>query len=133
MPRLTPRFRSPLRQALWSTALMAAFGLAVRFIWGAHDPEMRQWTFVAIAPLVGVTAYLQATGRLRLLARGLVGLGVAALLFWTLVLASGRIPITGRSDYVYIAIVFAFPVAAIGYGSWQLLKRVDTPRASLPS
>lgn len=129
MLRPAPRFQSPLHQALWSTALMAAFGLAVRFIWGAFDPEMRKWTFVAIAPLMGVATYLQSTGRIRLLAAGLMGLGLGGLLFWTLVLLSSQIPITGPADYVLIAIVFAFPAAAVGLGWWQL-RQSDRSEAS---
>ena len=132
MLRLAPRFQSPLHQALWSTVLMAAFGLAVRFVWGAYDPEMRKWTFVAIAPLMGVTTYLQSTGRVRLLAAGLMALGLGGLLFWTLVLTSGRFPITGRADYVYVTLVFAFPAAALGLGLWQLRKS-DRSKASPPS
>jgi len=130
--RPAPRFQSPLHQALWSTAIMAAFGLAVRFIWGAFDPEMRKWTFVAIAPFLGVATYLQSTGRVRLLAAGLMGLGLGGLLFWTLVLLSGQIPITGPADYVFIAFIFAFPVTAVGLG-WRQLRRSDRSKASPPS
>ena len=129
MLRLAPRFQSPVHQALWSTGLMVIFGLAVRFVWGAIDPDMRKWTFVTLAPLLGVFTYLQATGRLRLIAVGLVGLGLGGLLFWTLILAWGGMPITGQADYVYIAIIFAFPLACVGLGWWQLRKLEAAARA----
>lgn len=122
MLRPTLRSRSPVHQALRSTGFVVIFGLAVRFIWGAFDPEMRTWTFVGLAPVAGVLAYLQATGRLRAIATALVGLGLGGLLFWTLILVWGGTPITGRADYAYIALVFAFPAASLGLGIQQLRK-----------
>lgn len=130
MYRLAPRFRSPIHQALWSTALVAVLGLAVRFIWGAYDPEMRRWTFVALAPLIGLLSYLQSTGRHRLISVGLVGLGIGGSLFWTAILLSGRMPVTSRADYGYITLILAFPIACIGLGWWQLRKQAVSPETS---
>lgn len=130
MFRLAPRSQSPMHQALRSTALMAAFGLALDFIWAAYDPEVKKWDLVATAPVIGLLVYLQATGRLRLIAVGLIGLGLGGLLFWTLILLSGSIPITGRADYAYITLIFAFPALLLGLGVWQLRKLRKLPVAS---
>lgn len=77
---------------------------------------MSKWTFVAAAPVIGLFTYLLATGRLRLIAVALIGIGLGGLLFWTLILVSGTIPITGRADYVYITLIFAIPAASLGLG-----------------
>jgi hypothetical protein len=109
---------SPLRQALVSTGVAALFGIAIRFVWGAVDPEMRTWTFTAIAPWSGVYTYLHASGRLGAIANTLIALGAVGFIFWIAVIVSGRMPIS-RSDLPYALGVLAFPLAALALGLYQ--------------
>jgi len=104
---------------------MVVFGLAVRFVWGAYDPEMRTWTFVALAPMMAVITYSQATRRHRLIAVGLIGLGLGGLLFWAVVLMSGAMPVTTRADYAYITFIVLLPVGCIALG-WRMLRKLRT-------
>jgi hypothetical protein len=113
-----PAKSSPLRQALVSTLFTALFGIAVRFGWGAFDPDMRTWTFVGVAPVSGLFAYLHASGRVRAIAGMLITLGVLGLVFWLAVLLSGRVPTT-RDDLPYLLVVLAFPLGAIALGLYQ--------------
>ena len=129
MFRVAPRCQSPVHQALWSTGLMVVLGLVVRFVWGAFDPEMRTWTFVALAPFMGAFMYLQATRRHRLIGVGLIVLSLGALLLYASVLMSGAKPITSRADYAYITLILLIPVGGVALG-WSMLRRL---RASSPS
>ena len=129
MFRLTPRFQSPVHQALWSAGLMVLFGLAVRLIWGAYDPEMRTWTFVALAPFMAVFTYLQATRRHRLIAVGLMVLSLGALLLYASVLVSGAMPITSRADFAYITLIVLIPVGGVALG-WTMLRKLRAPSPS---
>ena len=92
---------------------MALIGLAVRYIGGALDPDFHTWAYVLLAPLLGVITFLQASGRTSILAALLFGLGVGGLVFWIAVLTSGRLPITGRMDYVYVAFILAIPLVCV--------------------
>lgn len=118
-----PRSQSPLRQALWSTGLMVVFALIVWFIWGLYDPEMRSWSLLGLAPVMGVFTYLQATRRHRLIALGLIGVGLGGLLLWTILLMSGAKPITSRADYAYIAFILLMPVGCFMLG-WMMLRKL---------
>lgn len=108
---------------------MVVFGLAVRFVWGAFDPEMRTWTFVALAPFMGVLMYLLAMRRHRLIAVGLIVVSLGALLLYASVLMSGAKPITSRADYVYITLIVLIPIGGVALG-WSMLRKL---RASSPS
>lgn len=126
MLRAPRRFRTPLLQAVWSTGMMAIFGVLYRVIGGAFDPEMRSWALVAAAPLVGLLVYLQRAGRDSAVAVLLLALGIGGLLFWTFVLATGALPITGQGDLVYIAIILAFPIGCIWVG-WRQWRKAQVP------
>lgn len=120
---LAPRFQSPVHQALWSAGLIVVFALVVWLIWGVVDPEMRSWSLLGLAPVMGLFTYLQATGRHRLIAISLMGIGLGGLLFWAIVLISGAKPITGRADYAYIAFILLVPVGCFALG-WMMLRRL---------
>ncbi len=122
--------RSPLRGALRTTAFMIAVGVAYRYVGAAIDPGLQTWGIVAAAPLVGLTTYLQVSGKNSLLAALFFCLGIGALVFWTLGVTSGRMPIASRSDAFYATLVFAFPVVAIGLAVWTWRKRrIESPTA----
>lgn len=108
---------------------MVLFGLAVRFIWGTFDPEMRIWTFVALAPFMGAFMYLLATRRHRLIAVGLIVLNLGALLLYTSILMSGTHPVTSRADYAYIALIVFIPIGGVALG-WSMLRRLRASRLS---
>lgn len=114
--------KSPVGRALASAAIFAAFGVAVRFVWGAFDPEMRSWSMVAAAPLMGLVTYLQAVGKPRQLGRFFVGFGILGILFWTVAIAIGTLPVEARIDWFWVAIIYAFPTACIVLGFRELRK-----------
>ncbi|MDP1860089.1 MAG: hypothetical protein Q8K82_15545 [Gemmatimonadaceae bacterium] len=124
------RFNTPLLQAVWSTGVMAFVGLLYRFIGGAFDPEMRSWAVVAAAPLVGLLVYLQRTRRDSMVAALLLALGLGGLLFWTVVLATGAVPITGQGDFFFIALIFAFPLGCtwLGWRQWRKVRSATPPQ-----
>lgn len=113
---------SPLQQALRATLTFVLVAVVLRLIWGAIDPEMRDWSIVAVAPLSGLYTYLYASGRHRTIAVLLVALGVGGLLLFSGILLSDWWPTT-RGDVPYVIVVFAFPVFAIGLGLQQLRQR----------
>jgi len=106
---------TPLRRALASTASMALFAVVVRYVWGAIDPEMRTWSLLGAAPVLGLLTYLDASGRKAAAATLFVTLGAGGLLFWTAALVSGVLPAT-RADVPWILIIYAFPIACLGIG-----------------
>lgn len=113
---------TPLRQALRSTAVMAVFGLAYRYIGGAIDEGLRTWAIVGVSPLAGIFTYLESSGRRRLFAKAVIGLGVAGLLFWTWALRWGSLKAPEPSEYGYVALIFLFPLVAVALG-WRMLRR----------
>ena len=119
--KLHPFFAKPIGRAVWATVGMALFGVAARYVWGAFDPDMRRWTFVTIAPIIGGVVYLQESGRAAVLAGAMIGLGVVGVLFWSAVLILGGMPITSSADYAYITFIVAVPVGCIllGLYGWR--------------
>jgi len=109
-----------------SAAIFAAFGVAVRYVWAAFDPEMHSWSIVAAAPLMGLVTYLQAVGKPRQLGRFFVGFGFLGILFWTVAIAIGTLPIEARGDWFWVAFIYAFPTACIVLG----LRDLKKPHAS---
>jgi hypothetical protein len=103
---------------------MILVGLAYRIISGAFDPEGRSWAVVMAAPLAGLFIYLHLSRRESLLAALLIGVGLGALVFWSLILAWGGLPITGGADYLVIAFILSFPVACVwlGWRQWRAAK-----------
>jgi len=106
---------SPLRQAVVATVVFAVLGVAMRYIGGAIDPDMRSWGMVALSPVSGLYTYRNASGRHRAIANLFVALGVFGLVFWVAMVLSGRLPAT-REDIPSLLVVFAFPVAALVLG-----------------
>ena len=116
-------FSPPLRKALWSTLRVALFGIAWRFIGAAIDPELRTWAVVAIAPLAGLVTYRRETGRDPIPPVAMVSLGGGGLLFWIVAIASGRLPITSRVDWLYVAFIVAIPAFLLIMGTWSYRRR----------
>jgi hypothetical protein len=106
---------TPLRRAVASSVSVALFAVVVRYTWGAFDPEMRSWSLLGAAPLLGVFTYLEASGREAALATLFITLGAGGLLFWTAVLVSGVFP-AARADLPWLLIIYAFPFACLGLG-----------------
>lgn len=119
---------SPLQQALQSTLTFAVVALVIRLVWGAVDPEMRNWSLLAVAPLSGLHTFLYASGRLRAIATLLIAFGIGGLVLWTTVLVGNWWPTT-RQDVPYVVLVFAFPVVALGLGLAQLRKLRQEPQS----
>jgi len=106
---------TPLRRAIASTVSVALFAVVVRYTWGAVDPEMRTWSFLGAAPVLGLLTYLEASGREAPLATLFLTLGAGGLIFWTAVLALRVFPAT-RADLPWLVIIYAFPLACLGIG-----------------
>ena len=111
----------PIRRALAATATFAAFGLAVRFIGGTFDPDLRSWSLVVIAPLFGMAAYVRATGRDPYPPKLMIGFGVGTLLMYTAVFAFGGLPST-LSEWAMWAFVLSFPVLILVLGIRKLRR-----------
>ena len=109
---------SPLRQALVSTGIFAVIAVVIRLAWGAVDPEMRSWSLLAAAPIVGLQTYLNASGRVTAMANMLVVLGISGLLLFTAVLLFDWWSTT-RADVPYVIAVLAFPALSLGLGLYQ--------------
>lgn len=106
---------TPMRQAVASTVVFVVFAVVLRYTWGAFDPEMRSWSLLGAAPVLGVLTYLQASKRESTVATFFIALGGGGLAFWTAVLLSGTFPVT-RADVSWVLIIFAFPLACLGLG-----------------
>lgn len=103
-----------MAQALEATIGTAAFGFAVRAVGGAFDPELfGTWAVVLAAPAVGVMSFLRSTRRDAMLSTLMLWGGVGALLFWTLMVASGRLAIASRAEALYAFMILAFPIGCI--------------------
>ncbi len=116
-------FRTPLGVAIRMTLYFAAFGVVVRYVWGAFDPEMHSWALVKASPLVGGFVYLQASGRTRALAWTCVAGGLAALAFWAVAIGTGGLAVTSGIDWTFVAIIVAIPVYLTLFGLY-LLRRL---------
>ena len=116
--------RTPIAQAVRSTVIMALFGLAVRYIGGAFDPDFHTWTYMLLAPIMGGYIYLNASGRASIVAAVLFGVGTGGLLFWSVLLWTDRFPITGRMDWAFIAFIFSIPAFAVAMAVriWRRLR-----------
>lgn len=120
---------TPLGQAIWSMLGLCVFAVLLRFTWGFVDPEMRGWSVLLAAPVLGVLTYLHAIGRHSAVATFLIAIGAAGLAFWTGIVASGRMPVA-RADVPWVALIFAFPLVSLGIGLYkrQQLQRQAAAR-----
>lgn len=116
---------TPLRRAVASTVFVAMFAVVLRYTWGAFDPEMRSWSLLGAAPVLGIFTYLQASGREATLATFFIIVGGGGLAFWTALLLSGIFPVA-RADVPWVLIIFAFPLACLVLG---IQKRRNLRRA----
>lgn len=125
---LSRHLSTPLRRALASTAFFAIGAAVLSLTWGAVDPDTHWWSLVAVAPVIGMLTYLQASGREGALAAFFLALGGGGLLFWIAVLVSGTWPVT-RADLPWIALILTFPLVCLGIGI-QKWRRVQRTRLS---
>ena len=69
-----------------------------------------------VSPVIGAITYLQVSGRADWLAKTFIALGVAALAFWGVVLGTGAMRVSSGIEWVMVAVILAFPSAALWYG-----------------
>lgn len=121
----------PVQRALLATAWFAAVGVVFHYLIQIGETEPVGWSLVTISPLFGVATYLDATGRDPYLASVMLGLGIGGVLFWTLAVLSGGLPVKSAGDVLAVAFIVAIPIASIGFGVEKLRRRRKSETGAL--
>lgn len=104
-----------LSQAVEGVLAVCIFAVAVRFAWGRIDPDVRGFPVLSTVPAIGLVGFLHAIGRESGVATLCICIGVAGLVFWGVLVASGSLHVT-RADAPAVVLTFAFLLASLLLG-----------------
>ena len=119
---------TPIQQGLLGTAWFASVGLLFRFGYGALDPEFKSWALVAIAPLFGLSRYVQATGRNPLPPELMIAVGYVALLVYVRGFMRDGLP-GPPGEWLLWGLIVALPLVLIIWGVIKIRRRGDSAQA----